>query len=148
MTEFILYKVMDNENVIGKTMTKVRSFNITIKDNVSVVSPNIRLKESSHDVNGANYCYISSFDRYYFIRDVRTNSPLIELELECDVLESFKEDILNSYGDVKRGLEEDDYPQIVGTLDIRKTVQLAVSSTELGKERSMVLTTIGGELNE
>lgn len=49
-------------------------------------------------VEGAkfNYFYIPKFERFYFIDNMQTKNGLIEIIGKCDVLMSFKVDILNS----------------------------------------------------
>lgn len=45
----------------------------------------------------ANYCYIEELERYYFITDIKLlNNGIAELTAKLDVLETFKNIILNS----------------------------------------------------
>lgn len=51
----------------------------------------------------SNYCYISDFNRYYYIKDiVSINNNLWEIYMNVDVLMSFKEYILNNEGLIER----------------------------------------------
>ena len=59
-------------------------------------SPNIVLSfsEIKNVLSEINYCFISDFNRYYFISDyVLLNGNRVELKLEVDVLHSFKDRI-------------------------------------------------------
>lgn len=83
-----------DERQIFKELVNGITLNGSLRDDSSVISPSI-LFESS-DVMRYNFCYIPAWQRYYFVRNVksvRTNLYLVELE--CDVLMSFKNDIAN-----------------------------------------------------
>lgn len=60
---------------------------ITLKDDTSIIRPTIKVGSISID---RNYCYISEFGRYYFIKDMRYNRGEWEIDLECDPLASYK----------------------------------------------------------
>lgn len=90
-----LYNCNDSNNTINKTLLNKEEKNILLKSNVDISHPIIRIK--TNDVINKNYCYIPDFGRYYFIHDITViNNNIQELKLVCDVLESFKDDILNS----------------------------------------------------
>lgn len=61
-------------------------------------SPNASLDDWKDIVECAkfNYFYIPKFERFYFIQNMKTSGGLIEITGKCDVLNSFKNDILNS----------------------------------------------------
>lgn len=92
-----LYKNESNNNVLNKKITLISEDNILLKDNVDVYKPIIKIKRPL--LNNCNYVYIEDFKRYYYITNKRSiNTDVIELSLKCDVLMSFKNDILNSKG--------------------------------------------------
>lgn len=65
-----------------------------LRDMSSIIKPSF-LVESDKPIR-YNFCYIPDWQRYYFVRNitsVRTNLYLIELD--TDVLMSFKNDIVN-----------------------------------------------------
>lgn len=100
-----LYNCNDSYNTINKTLTGEVEQDIRLKDKVNMVNPVIMLKSST--IINKNYCYIPSFNRYYFIQDVVIlNNNIQELYLKCDVLESFKSDILNSEGVISMSTTE------------------------------------------
>lgn len=71
--------------------------------NVSLRNPVLVLEESITNINSANYCYISEFGRYYYIREKSADiNGLFTLVLACDPLMSFKPGILNLSGIVSK----------------------------------------------
>ena len=92
-----LYINESNNNVLNKKITLISEDNILLKDNVDVYKPIIKIKKPL--LNNCNYVYIEDFKRYYYITNKKSiNTDVIELSLKCDVLMSFKNDILNSKG--------------------------------------------------
>lgn len=86
----------DPYNKINKNPDSVRSVTGTLKDETSIVDPDIII-EYSGTLTDCNYAYISEFSRYYYIRNiesVRTN--LWRVSMHCDVLKTFAEGILGS----------------------------------------------------
>ena len=88
-----LYNNYSDNSVMGKTITLIKASEFTAKDDVSIEEPVIVLKYSD-DIKDTNYCYIEKFKRFYYVRSktVLTGGRL-ELELKCDVLETYKEKI-------------------------------------------------------
>ena len=144
--ELKLFHTLDNDNVINKTLTLIHTMRIKLKDTVSIVNPSLILSEVA-GVNyfRCNYCYLSEFNRYYFIRDVEVmNTKNYKLQLEVDVLESFKNDILSSHAEIKRPLQKGDFVYINNIIDVRKEIDIYESATALINEKNVVLSTIGG----
>ena len=141
-----LYHTLDNENVINKTLTLIHTMKIKLKDTVSVTNPILILSEVA-GVNyfRCNYCYLSEFNRYYFIRDIEVMSTKnYRLQLEVYVLESFKEDILNSVAEVRRGIKQGDYYQTNPKVETLKEIDIYSSEVTLGTSKNIILSTIGG----
>lgn len=139
--QLFLYNVKDAHNVIGKTMNEVTSVNITMKKTEDIENPTIVLTDTGLNYN---YAKIPFFNRYYFIdKFKRGTNGLITLDLSVDVLETYKDDILNSPATIttKTGLGYQDSPVDV---DARKTITTQKSDTVLGDETSIVISTIGG----
>lgn len=89
-----LYRNESNNNVLNKKITLINEYNILLKDNVDVYRPIIKIKTEL--LNNCNYVFIQDFNRYYYVVNKRSiNIEIIELTLECDVLMSFREHILN-----------------------------------------------------
>lgn len=144
--ELKLYETLDSENVINKNITLKYTINITLKKDTNINKPIIVLNDNGvMDFRNCNYCFIELFNRYYFIRSLENvNNNIWNLYLECDVLESFKTDILNSVGLVKRIIKEGDYQSINSEYDVRKQTDVYKSDITLDGEKSIILTSIGG----
>ena len=89
------YKNSSEKNKIGKSLSGGLTLNGNLRDECSITSPSILVESTS--LVDYNYCYIPEFKRYYFISDITSfRNNLWRVSLKCDVLESFKYDILNS----------------------------------------------------
>ena len=100
-----LYDCSDSYNTINKTLTDEVTLDIKLKDKTDIKEPVIKLNSST--IITKNYCYIPSFKRYYFIQGVVVlNRDIQELYLKCDVLESYKDDILGSKGVISESDKE------------------------------------------
>lgn len=85
-----LYKTADDRRRIGKSLTDGFGINdIEIKQDTNILNPSIIIKYFS-GVMTYNYCYISIFDRYYYITNINVLSGG-RVELVCEV------DVLNTY---------------------------------------------------
>lgn len=144
--ELKLYSTSDNENVINKTLDLRYVINIKLKATTDIVTPDIVLNdEKNMDFKTCNYAYLSDFNRYYFIRTIKSmNNHTWHLSLECDVLESFKEDIFNSYVEITRPLKQGEYYTVGGKVQTIKEIDIFKSDTTLKSEHNIILSTIGG----
>lgn len=96
--EIILYNTISEKNEINKSLSNGVTFTGTLRDMTSVLSPEINI-ESSSNLSSYNYCHVSDFGRYYFIKDVKSlRKNLWRISLKVDVLMSFRSDILASRG--------------------------------------------------
>ena len=91
--EIKLYKNLSENNVIGKTLTQIKSVEANLKNDVSVINPTLVLSYTENILE-SNYCFIPKFNRYYFIDEiVPITGDRCIVKCRVDVLESFKEDI-------------------------------------------------------
>ena len=91
--EIKLYKNLSENNVIGKTLTQIKSVEANLKNDVSVINPILVLNYTAN-IFESNYCFIPKFNRYYFIDEiVPITGDRCIVKCRVDVLESFKEDI-------------------------------------------------------
>lgn len=144
--EIVLYSTTDGENIINKELVEKYRFNIKIKKDTDLITPTIILNDKgSMNFNSCNYCYIEEFNRYYFIRTVENLANHIwALVMECDVLESFKNDILNSQVIVKRSIHEGDYYLENTKVEVLRDVTTYNSNVTLVEGKHHLLSTIGG----
>lgn len=66
-----------------------------VKTASSVMTPMVEVAKSTEPI-GYNYAYIASFGRYYFINDITYTIGGWLLSLECDVLATYRPDIIAS----------------------------------------------------
>lgn len=140
-----LYVCNDNENVINKSLTFQHETEIKLKETVNISSPVIVLSEiEGVNLLKCNYCFLSEFNRYYFIRDIEVSRNVYIVYLECDVLESYKDDILNSYSEYTTPIRKGDYLGFNGLVDVRKEINVYDFELNL-VEPTIILTTMGGD---
>ena len=143
--EMILYKTADSENVINKTKVEIHRTNIELKKTISVVTPTIVLNNlSTVHLLKSNYCYLEKFNRFYFIRDITVDRTVIHLDLECDVLESFKTEILNSEAEINRKLGVGEYYANNVKTEIVRDIDIFKSGVILENQKNIILSAIGG----
>ena len=142
--ELVLYKTMSDRNVINKELTDSVSLDIKLKRDELVESPNISCNRFE-GIEEYNYAYIPKFERYYFIVDVEVlNKKIVRLRLHTDVLETYKNDILNST--VRASVAEiDSYVDVELSHDVRvKINKLMLEDSDFKDSESFILTTLGG----
>ena len=91
-----LSNTSDQPNVIGKVLTGTKEVTIMLKKSDDIKAPTLILSRSTYDKN-YNYAYMPDLKRYYFINDVvNLNNDNVRINLQEDVLQTYKDDILNS----------------------------------------------------
>ena len=89
--ELKIYNNNSNTNVLNKNITLVDTLEFNLKKDNSILQPVLILKNYS----SGNYCYIKEFKRYYYITDIKMlTGGLYQLQLDVDVLMTYKEDII------------------------------------------------------
>lgn len=142
-------------NTIEKKLTNPKEVaNVVLKEECNVISPIIEL-EIFNGWSNFNYIQIPVFNRYYFIEDVTLiDGHRLRYTLNCDVLMSFKTDILNSVGVIERSTSKNNTmlhdsvtaPWVSG----KYTFKMFSPSefTEISADNnSFVLITLGGAVN-
>ena len=133
-----LYKITDQNNTINKNLTDPLEININLKRSEDQERPRLLLKNDNDKYTGYNYAYIDFFKRYYFVESTSNNNDrIIELQLETDVLETYKDAILET--DVTT---DNYYPDNENT-DARKKEDIYSSNITLPETDSMVIVTTG-----
>lgn len=142
--ELILYKTNSDKNVINKELTEPTSLDIKLKRDELMESPRISCNRFE-GIQDYNYAYIPSFERYYFIVDIEVlNKKIVRLRLNTDVLETYKNDILNSMVRVSVA-EIDSYVDVELNHDVRVNInKLMLENSDFKDSESYILTTIGG----
>ena len=139
-----LYNTDSETNRINKVLTDETEFDVRLKDKSSVVNPVLLLKSETY-IN-FNYAYIPKFQRYYFVDDISVYpNKMYILTLRCDVLTSFKDDILKSYARIVEQTNSNAYYDSNLKSEVRKEVDTYMSDVSFDLTAdSMVLVTIGG----
>ena len=98
-----LYHNPDDNRVVEKNISKIgETIEGTFRNESSITNPVILL-EWSGSAKRINYFYLPIYDRYYYVTEIiRVRDELIEIHGRCDVLMSFKEEILKMTGIIKR----------------------------------------------
>lgn len=140
-----LYNTDSDKRVKSKTLTSVKSLTCEFYDNSSIINPKILVAYDA-DVFLANYMYIPTFHRYYYINDITVlNGRQILIDGHTDVLMSFNLD--NVVGIVDRQASEwnaylpDDKLQMFG---YTRTQTIAFTPTDpFIANNELVLTVVG-----
>lgn len=141
-----LYKTDSDNNVINKKLTDEVKVEFTFIGEANIINPIIKIATKPNTIIEQNYCYIPEFQRYYFIlSNEMVTSTMAKLILKVDVLESFKEDILDSYGDIIRRTDPNKYYDGGDyKTEVRKEHKQYFSDNKPEFEESLVLVTLGG----
>lgn len=76
-------------------------------DSTSLMNPVFKLSRATNPI-GYNYCYVSRFSRYYFITDITSEKDYWYVSCTCDVLASFRSQILSGSHYVLRSASQYD----------------------------------------
>ena len=135
-----LFKTLDSNNVINKTLTDEIQLDINLKSDTDIINPEIVLLG---DFRGFNYAHIPDLNRFYFIERVeQLNLQLVKLSLSCDVLETYKESILNSECEYIREAKNGD--KVINAPDSSfNNVVKYESNITMSLDNNIVISTIG-----
>lgn len=95
-----LYKTASEKIKLEKVLENEVELIGALRDASSVMSPSVLVQE---DVIGYNYAYIEEFGRYYYINNITAmRNKAFVLDMKCDVLMSYKDEIREMSGVVSR----------------------------------------------
>ena len=139
--ELILYHTNDSQNTINKELTLITTKNINLKQSTNLYQTFLILKnDKTTDYYKVNYAKM--LDKFYFVSyETIANNNFIRLNLKEDVLETFKDEILNSDFDII-AKSEIDYTSNVPT---SKKVQTKIikSNVTLADDENIIVQTSG-----
>lgn len=137
----IYYKNKSDDNVVGKDLEEVRRENIVLKKTIDFTTPTLELKL---DVVDFDYIRLEQLDRYYFIRSIEALGGYMYLvHLECDVLETYKDIILNSNSIYRKQLQG--YQNVNQLSDVRKEYEIFKSDVALEKnDNDFIISVMNG----
>ena len=107
--ELRFYNMTETNNTIGKKLDGYTSVFVKMKyQDMNVTNPIFMLKFNEYPAY--NYIYVPSLHRYYFIDNIVIKTEnTFEIQCSCDVLESFKDDILASVGHLTKSKNNNPY---------------------------------------
>lgn len=133
----------DSSNTINKTLTKISEKDVTLKASTDILTPRMVFlaKDFTSTIN-----YMKMLDTYYFVdlQFIRNNS-LVIVNSSIDVLETYKDIILNSQADIiKKSSAGNIKQENVLPTTISKTF---TSDKTLTKSSSIIMITSGQPIN-
>ncbi len=91
-----IYNNLSDPNIINKAIMQIGSADCVIKDSLAFEKPSFILQYNT-DLARGNYLYTPELQRYYYINNIsRLTGGRMQLDCDVDVLESFKQSILNT----------------------------------------------------
>ena len=143
-----LCTVNDGDNVINKTLTNITNLNVVLKSDFDLDNPVILLNGTDYTTFlDNNYCVLPELNRSYFIDNIeQVNNRIVKLNCSCDVLETFKSDILGSTARFYRGLEVGDYTGDLMESELTN-VTIVNGDTTLEDGSVLLLVTVGSDSN-
>ena len=145
--ELKLYAVNDGVNVINKTKTLKTTIEINLKRDVDIINPRlILIPNLPTGFSGINYAEIPLLNRFYFVDSITNISgTLWQLDLSCDVLETYKADILASKARFYRNLKAGDYFDTALESSHITTVAKYTSNKGISDSETIIMTTVGAK---
>lgn len=149
-TVVTLYHNADEHRVLNKRISDARVFNVVLKEETSSLNPQIIL-QSDYDLSTYNYAFIDVTNRYYYCTITLMENGLFVINMEVDVLMSYKDGIKNLMGLVER-VENTDYKNMdIPNNDIitqrGTTTKIIKYPRSLDKNNQYVLVTNGKAFN-
>ena len=150
--EITLYQNYSPENFLNKQLTELKKLNVVFKEEFDIKKPVLKLKDKTN----FNYIGIPKLNRYYYVDQVEyLDNQLKEVTCRVDVLQSNKDLILSSVGDLEKSTSlgdnyiVDDYPYISKRKQFIKNFTLspdAVNSQNIANAnlKNYVLQVVGG----
>ena len=139
--ELNLYHTDDSQNTINKEKTLITTKNINLKQSTNLYQTFLILKnDKTTDYSNVNYAKM--LNKFYFVsHETIANNNFIKLNLKEDVLETYKDDILNTDFDII-AKSEIDYTSNVPT---SKKVQTKIikSNVTLPDDENIIVQTSG-----
>lgn len=137
--EIFLYKNNSDLNVIEKDLTKLGEKDVFLKKDFDIFNPTLYLGTF---LDECNYLFFPSLNRYYIVKN-KANANLWKIELETDVLMSFKDVLFSSTIQLNK-TDNANYFDGSLNLDVRTEVLKYESDVEVQDKEATILLTVGG----
>ena len=139
MVTLELYKVTNQPNELTKTLNDAVVVNGSFRSEIDSMDVIVEIESNTYDFN---YVHIPSLNKYYFLQNlVHVNAKIIRMLLHCDVLMTYKTDILASYGLVTQGGSINPYYSSIDS-DSRQTIRRVTFPYTFNNTGNYVLVTI------
>lgn len=139
MVSLELYKVTNQPNELTKTLNDAVIVNGSFRSEIDSMNVIVEIESNTYEFN---YVYIPSLNKYYFLQNlVHVNAKIIRMQLHCDVLMTYKTDILASYGLVIQGGTINPYYSSIDS-DSRQTIRRVTFPYTFNNTGNYVLVTI------
>ena len=134
-----LYKVTNQPNELTKTLNNAVVVNGSFRSEIDSMDVIVEIESNTYDFN---YVHIPSLNKYYFLQNlVHVNAKIIRMQLHCDVLMTYKTDILASYGLVIQGGTINPYYSSIES-ESRQTIRRVTFPYTFNSTGNYVLVTI------
>lgn len=142
----ILYSTKSGSNVINKELENALNIEINVRNDFDIINPQLKLmKIDGVNYQNYNYFHIPDLNRYYFIDTITAiNDKIFSFECSCDVLESYKNDIINSKSKYYRKLKQGDYYDANLDSNVKKISETHLSDKGFQGSPTLILSAIGG----
>jgi len=97
--DLYLYQTPNDKKKVRKEKEEVARYgSVIFKEQTSLYHPTFIIQGLNiQEIPACNYAYFPKAGRYYFITDIKfLTGNTVQIDCECDVLYSFKDDILES----------------------------------------------------
>lgn len=139
MATLELYKVLNQPNELTKTLNNAVVVEGAFRSEIDSMDVIVEIESSTYEFN---YVHIPSLNKYYFLQNlVHVNQKIIRMLLHCDVLMTYKTDILASYGLVTQGGTINPYYSSIDS-DSRQTIRRTNFPYTFNNTGNYVLVTI------
>lgn len=141
--ELKLFQNKSSENTINKDLTLITTKNINLKQSTNLYQTFLVFKNDGiTDYSKINYAKM--LNKFYFVsHETLQNNSLIRLELKEDVLETYKDNILNSSADIIEKSTPNNMRNIKTSKEV-ETFKLK-STVVLPKKQSIIMVTVASE---
>ena len=140
-----LYKNDSSYNTINKALTLLTTLNIHLKQHTNLLNTQIII-HNSEQLKNLNYAKM--LDRCYFVQvQTLNNDKFLLLTLDEDVLETYKQDILNSSQDIIRKSAAGNVKQTNISTDTETETFKSDKGLD-GKNYEIILQTVGQPIKE
>lgn len=96
------YENLSDNRVVDKDLRTMKdNIPIILKDDTDILKPTFIL-QYDEDILNSNYIYVTELKRYYYVENITLSQKRMYVTASVDVLNTYKDDILNLKAVVKR----------------------------------------------